>query len=216
MKLFLLLEKYKITPNQWFLISYLKAGIQPKLINAKAEAYICQQQGLLDEHYKCTAKAEQILNDTDSLFKKVKARLSAELMGDNYMEQVKSYHEKFPMGKHPEMNYRYRTTVKELADKFAWFFQTYPEYDWQTVMDATNVYLWEMSRNKHLSTSTDSNFIRKTDQVTRSVKSKLSDYCELLLSGEYQMTQNNEQVHNMYKVIKKKDVETPSLPPTGT
>jgi len=205
-KLFQILEQHKLTPNQWYLLCYLEGGLRPNLINAQAEAIICQQQGLLDLNYKLTDKAKGILLQTDALFKKVKARLSSELMGENYMEQVKAYHEMFPKGKHPDMNYRYRTTVKELADKFAWFFQQNQGYDWTLVMDATRVYLFEMGKNNHKLTSTDSNFIRKTDTITKSVKSKLADYCELLLSGEYHENLNKQPQQDLYKVITPKNV----------
>lgn len=170
------------------------------MVNAGAEALICQQKGLLTLDNQLTDKALGIIQETEALFKKVKAKVSSELMGEDYMEKVRAYHEMFPKGKNPFSNYRYRTNVRELADKFAWFFQNYPEYtNWDLVLNATEIYLYEKQQEKHRYTAIDSNFIRRTD-AHKTVRSDLASYCERIISGEYAEELQQHVRSDMYKV----------------
>ena len=71
-------------------------------------------------------------------------------------------------------------SVSELKERFVWFFKTYPEYDWDLVLDAADDYtkLFKMKNYQYMATS--SYFIKKMNSQ-KEVTSKLADYCQQIL-----------------------------------
>ena len=91
------------------------------------------------------------------------------------------YREIFPKGKLPSGELA-RQSVKELQDKFVWFFKTYPEYDWDLVLDATEYYVDTFAKKNYMYMATSSYFIKKT-MTTKEVKCKLADYCQEIIDN---------------------------------
>ena len=80
------------------------------------------------------------LNDFETFIVKAKKKVVNDVLGEDYIEKVNRYKNMFPVGRLPSGELA-RQATKELTDKFAWFFTTYPEFDWTTVFDATHYYL---------------------------------------------------------------------------
>ena len=104
------------------------------------------------------------------------------MLGEDFLDRVKEYRESWP-GKRLPSGELARQSVQELKDKFVWFFKTYPEYDWDLVLDATDYYNIVYERKRYQYMVTSSYFIKKTNPQTKETTSKLADYCQELLDN---------------------------------
>ena len=104
------------------------------------------------------------------------------MLGENFLEKIKEYRELFPAMKLPSGELA-RQSVQELKDKFIWFFKTYPEYDWNLVLDATDFYVFSKHKENYSFMVTSSYFIQKTDIKTKLSRSILADYCQMILDN---------------------------------
>lgn len=120
-----------------------------------------------------------VLEEFETFLVKTKKKVTADVLGDNFLERISEYREIFPKGFLPHGEIA-RQSVEELKNKFIWFFKTHPGYDWPLVLEATNYYKYIKSKDSYNFMMTSSNFIQKTDNKTKSVKSTLADYCQLL------------------------------------
>lgn len=123
-----------------------------------------------------------VLTQFETYLIKRKKKVTTEVLGENFIEKVKEYREAFPSKRLPSGELA-RQSVQELKDKFVWFFKTYPEYDWDLVLDAADYYniLYEKKRYMYMATS--SYFIKKTNPQTKETTSRLADYCQQLLEN---------------------------------
>lgn len=123
-----------------------------------------------------------VLNDFQTFLVKQKKKVTSEVLGLNFLDNVKEYRELFPSKRLPSGELA-RQSVQELKDKLVWFFKTYPEYDWDLVLDATEYYNQVYKRKNYMYMATSSYFIKKTNIQTKEISSKLADYCQQLLDN---------------------------------
>jgi hypothetical protein len=174
------LIKWNISPNQIYLLDCYRSKIKPsKIINEEGERLVCQAKDLLDGNNNLTNKASIILDEYETFLVKAKKVVASQVLGEDMNERIKEYREIFPPKRLPSGQLA-RQSVQELKDKFVWFFKTYPEYDWDLVLDATDYYNEIFSKKDYVYMATSSNFIKKTE-ITKEVSSKLADYCQQII-----------------------------------
>lgn len=96
--------------------------------------------------------------------KKTKPKVD-DLPGDineNFVENVSAYRLIFPSGNLPNGSAS-RSSVKELTQKFAKFFNVFPQYNWEQVLEATTNYVNKYATKEYLYMRTSSNFIMKEE-----------------------------------------------------
>jgi len=157
------------------------------LINPDAERMMAQHKGLIDETGKLTNKAAVILNEFETYLVKTKKKVASEVLGADMNERIKEYREIWPAKRLPSGELA-RQNVQELKDKFVWFFKTYPEYDWDLVLDATDYYNEVFRKKNYMYMATSSYFIKKTNPQTKEVSSKLADYCQQIIDNPKLLT----------------------------
>lgn len=162
-------------------------------MNVRDELENCQRLGLIDEYNKLTDKAETILTDSEAYFKKTKAKTTSASLGDDYKVKVKTYRELFPTGTHPTLNYPFRQTIEDLTPRFTWFFNRYPDFDWDLVLEATEQHVRKCRENGFRGLGKSSLFIKKTDKDSNTITSPLADLCQDVLDGGF-----TPQVPDMY------------------
>jgi len=133
----------------------------------------------LSDDFHINEKGIRLLKSIDNLFKPVKKLQNINSLGDNYTEHVKNYIELFPRGKLPSGQYA-RGNQKNIVDNFMWFFQEYT-YTWETVLEATKIYIEEYEKENYKYMRTAMYFIKKL--VDGTVSSQLATYCDLVESG---------------------------------
>ena len=182
-QLWMNLIKNNLNPNQVYFLDCCRQKIKPTgIINVEAEALICQSKGLIDAEGKLSHVAQNILNEFETYLVKTKKKVATEVLGDNFLDRIKEYRELFPAIKLPSGELA-RQSVQELKDKFIWFFKTYPEYDWDLVLDATDSYIFHKRKVTSSFMVTSRYFIQKTDLKTKLSRSILADYCQMILDN---------------------------------
>jgi hypothetical protein len=178
------LLKHNISPNQLYLLDCCRRKTKPGLIiNEDAEFNICQAKGFIDPLTgTLTSKALVLLEDFETLLVKTKKKVASDVLGGDFLDYIKKYRELFPATRLPSGELA-RQSVQELKDKFIWFFKTYPEYSWTQVIDAAYYYVYKKTEDDFKFMSTSSYFIQKTDIKSKTVKSLLADYCQLLIDN---------------------------------
>jgi hypothetical protein len=143
---------------------------------------VCQSKGFIDEAGKLTNKGATILDEYETFIVKTKKKVASEVLGSDMNERIKEYRDIWPSKRLPSGELA-RQSNQELKDKFVWFFKTYPEYDWDVILDATDYYNEVFKRKNYMYMATSSYFIKKTNTTTKEVSSKLADYCQEILDN---------------------------------
>jgi hypothetical protein len=101
------------------------------------------------------------------------------VLGNDFIDKINEYKDYFPKKLPTGPG---RQSVRELKQKFVWFFKNYPEYTWEDVLEAANYYSYERSKVNNEFMANSSNFIKK-DTMSKESVSKLADYCQLVRDG---------------------------------
>lgn len=180
--IFNLFIKYKITPNQFYVLYNIKEKIKTnsQYINLSIELSRLKNDEWLKEDNQLTSKSILLLQQVESFFKAQKKKTSMSLMGPEFLVKIKEYTEIFPKFKLPSGKYA-RTNIKSLEATFRWFFNNY-DYEWKTILKATKNYVEEYEIKNYKYMRTSQYFVRKQNQ-DKSYDSELADYCEAILNG---------------------------------
>jgi hypothetical protein len=133
------------------------------------------------------------MEEINGYFKRTKKKTSQDLMGNNFVASIEAYVEIFPNKKLSSGKYA-RVNAKNLEAPFRWFFETY-DYDWETVLKATEKYVDEFSIRRYEFMRTAQYFIRKQN-IDKTFESDLATYCEIIRNGD-----DEEQVYFSEKVV---------------
>lgn len=176
-------RKFNVSPNQLFFLDCCRNSISTgKLVNVEAERLVAESCGHMNPDGTLTEKAIAMLKHLQTEIESKTKPKTENVLGADYLDKVKEYREYFPSKRldHGEVA---RQSVKELTDKFIWFFKTYTDYDWDIVLDAAKYYCLIKEQERHAFMSTSSYFIKKTDPTSKTIVSKLADYCQLILDN---------------------------------
>ena len=120
------------------------------------------------------------MEEINGFFKRTKKKTSQDLLGQNFIAHIQEYIEIFPNRKLSSGKYA-RTTPKNLETSFRWFFENY-DYDWETLIKATEKYVDEYSIRNYEFMRTAQYFIRKQN-IDKSFESDLATYCNLVTNA---------------------------------
>lgn len=178
-------RKAGISPNTIYFLDCCRQKIVPgNIINTKAESAIALSKGLITEQGVLTEKAISILDDFEVYQSKISKKVSSEILGENFEENIRIYRELFPKGKLPSGKFA-RQTPQELKQKFIDFFKMYPQFDWTLVLDVTDHYVrsLELKPDQKKFMTCSSYFILKSEENGKVKKSMLADYCQEALDN---------------------------------
>jgi hypothetical protein len=170
-----------LTPNTYYVLHCMKEKIIPaSFVNKELECKRLQIGGWLKEDLQLTQKSVIFIEEINSFLKKTKPKTTTNLMGQNFSDKIKDYLEIFPNRKLPSGKYA-RVNPKNLEAGFKWFFENY-DYDWDTIIKATEKYVNEFSVRNYEYMRNSQYFIRKQG-VDKSLEPDLATYCDLLKSN---------------------------------
>ncbi len=158
---------YKITPNALYVLESLNDSSIPHntLVNFKIEMLFLERAGLIKDNIT-TLEGLKLLQ---KLRKKPK-----KLTYDEIKDKLEEYNNFFPKIR-KDGKFSVRSNPKELVDKFDWFFNTYPEYDWEKVLAATKIYV-DGFEGDYTYIQLSKYFVKKEDK-NRNVSSTLASIC---------------------------------------
>jgi hypothetical protein len=172
------LIKEDLTPNAYYVLHCIKEKIVPhNFVNRSLEVTKLKSNKWLNEDLSLTSKSIIFIGEINSFFKRTKKKTSQDLLGQNFNTSIQEYIEIFPNRKLSSGKYA-RTTPKNLETSFRWFFENY-DYDWETIIKATEKYVDEYSIRNYEFMRTAQYFIRKQN-IDKSFESDLATYCDIV------------------------------------
>jgi hypothetical protein len=190
------LFKVGLTPNLFYVLYSYKTKVTcDSSINTSLESSRLESDGWISMG-QLTTKSVNLIQDVDSYFKLSKKKTSTQVMGDDFLTKIDEYLEIFPKFKLPSGKYA-RSDKKNLENNFRWFFET-NSYDWDTVINATKMYVDEFERQGYKYMRTSQYFIRKLNPAEKTFESELANYCEVYMNGD---TDYNDDGYFKEKVV---------------
>ena len=186
----LLIQDTKLSPNEMYLLMCISNKEKPLFINTLAEARKLRIKGLIDESGVILPLGIDVVSKINTN-KSVTKTTAAIDITDDYIEK---YVLLFPKGKLPSGK-QARADKKNLRNNFIWFFKTY-NYDWDTIMAATVLYVDEYERKNYMYMRNSQYFISKMNP-DKTRDSELANYCSQIIRVDYQQ----EADHFSEKVV---------------
>ena len=175
------LIKEDLSPNTYYVLHCIKEKIVPnQFVNAALESKRLQKDNWINDDLQLTAKSHIFMEEINSFFRKSKKKTSRDLMGDEFSQKILEYVNIFPNKKLSSGKYA-RVNPKNLESTFRWFFETY-DYDWETIISATERYVDEYSLKNYEFMRTAQYFVRKQN-TDKTWDSELATYCDLIENG---------------------------------
>jgi hypothetical protein len=192
--IFIRLVQEGLTPNTYYVLHCIREKIVPhKFVNKELECKRLQLDNWLTENLQLTSKSLIFMEEINGYFKRTKKKTSQDLMGQDFVRNIERYVEIFPNKKLSSGKYA-KVNAKNLEAPFRWFFDTY-DYDWETILKATERYVDEFSVRRYEFMRTAQYFIRKQN-IDKTFESDLATYCEIIRNGD-----DEEQVYFSEKVV---------------
>ena len=171
-----------LTPNSFYVLYCIKEKIVVgTFVNKELECKRLQSDEWLSDSLEITSKSLIFITEIEGYFRKTKKKTAVDLLGKNFIDNIKNYNEIFPNKKLSSGKYA-RVNPKTLENAFRWFFENY-DYSWDTIISATKKYVDEYSVRRYEYMRTSQYFIRKQN-TDKTWDSDLATYCELINNGE--------------------------------
>jgi hypothetical protein len=178
------LLQQKLSPNGLYVLFCIKEKVKcTDSINFNLECIRLKSENWLGEDLQLSLKSLKFIEEIDGFFKKSKKKTSKTLMGDDFLDNIKTYNECFPATKLPSGVYA-RVNVKSLENAFRWFFETF-DYSWETVIEATEKYVEEYAINRYNYMRNSQYFVRKQN-TDKTWDSNLATYCDMISETDYE------------------------------
>jgi hypothetical protein len=165
-----------ISPDTYYVLQCIKDKIVPnKFVSRSLQVEKLKRDKWLNENLTLTNKSIIFMEEINSFFKKTKKKTSQLLLGKDFTDKIQEYVEIFPNRKLSSGKYA-RVNAKNLEVSFRWFFENF-DYDWPTILLATEKYVDEYSVRNYEFMRTAQYFIRKQN-IDKSFESDLATYCD--------------------------------------
>lgn len=179
-----------LTPNGYYVLhATINGYYHDKYINIRTEQHRLAVTDFLIEdgdQYTLTSKATDIVKTAEKLLVEVTKKIKKVPYG-MWEAEITQFNNMFPKGKRDGSSIAYRTNPKELHERFMWFFETYPEYNWEMILDVTKKYVETTSENDVRYLQSSKYFIKKQDKNLE-ITSTLASLCWNVVEG------NDEEV----------------------
>jgi hypothetical protein len=179
------LVKHKLSPNGFYVLhSTFNGYSHTNFINVRSEQYrlaLCDYMKEVDGTYVLTTLGKGVLRNGQKLLEK--APKPKKVPFEEWEENIIKYNEFFPKGKRPDSSHAYRTNPKELYERFIWFFNEYPDYTWDLVMQAVEQYADGFKESGDYTYMTNSKYFIKKEDKNRQIASGLATMCWNIVEG---------------------------------
>ena len=188
MEIFMQITHKSLTPNQFYLLCCMREGVASTHINLHAElralikdSWVKDLTDATGNKYELSTEAQNFLNEIDGYFKTTKKKVNASVMGEDYQKNVDAFLLLFPKVRLPSGKAA-RSDKKNVQTALEWFMKNY-EYNWETILKATAMYVDEYERKNYMYMQTSQYFIRK-QQSDKTWGSELANMCAIVESGD--------------------------------
>lgn len=185
-ELFDIIERKGLTPSQYYALVCIHENTASKNVDIHKIIQSLPQQWVIitiGRDYILTNRSKKLIREVEKIFTDSSTNAAASVIGEDYEAKLLEYLHTFPAIKLGSGKYA-RTTVNNLKAAFKWFFKNY-DYDWETILTATELYVETFARDNYKYMRTSQYFIRK-QELDKSYISELAEYCETILNGDYE------------------------------
>jgi hypothetical protein len=186
-KIFKEIVRHKVTPNEFYILYCMIEGQELGVFNIDEELLQLKSRGYLDDHGVYTDKAAKLVKHIDNMGKK------KYVLSEEDITHINTYREMFPKGNLPS-GYPARVNVKDLQKRFVWFMQNY-EYSWETILEATRMYIEKYKAEDYKYMKTSAYFIFKSENGE--TISQLANFCDMVTEGEEVVVTPNYTSHTV-------------------
>lgn len=183
-EIFFKISNAGLTPNAFYVLYCMHYKLVPdKSVNSSIEVIRLKSLNYVNKDLELSDKSIKFIQEIEGYFKKSKKKTSKNLMGDDFLDNIKTFNECFPATKLPSGVYA-RVNVKSLENAFRWFFQEF-DYSWETVIQATEKYVEEYAINRYNYMRNSQYFVRKQN-TDKTWDSTLATYCDMISQDDYE------------------------------
>lgn len=186
-KIFDFLAEKGVSPNGLYVLTAMHEKFyHTKYVNIITEQYRLSLSGYLKKNksdkYELTNKGLLLIRDSQKFFKS--KSIKKKVPFEEWKQNIITFNDSFPKGRRPGSSIGFRTPPKELYSRFAWFFEEYPEYDWNMVLDATKKYIKTFDDEGDYTYLQTAKYFIKKDDRNKNTTSTLGSICFLISEGE--------------------------------
>lgn len=193
------LVKNEVTPNGLFILHCLhKKYSYANYVNTMTELYRLEMHGFVVKNqndfgtmYNLTSKGLYFLKESEDMLVTQKRVKENKIPFEDWQENINAYNQMFPKGKKEGSSVSFRTSPKELHDKFKWFFAEYPDYNWDIVLKATAEYVKVFDETSDYRYMQTSKYFIKKDDKNKNTTSTLATMCYNIIEGNLNDVSDN-------------------------
>lgn len=181
------LAKHSVSPNGYYVLHCTFHGyFHANYVNIKSEQYRLAASGYLksegSDQYSITTLGENIIKNGDKIFEKhiVKKK---KVPFEEWATYISQFNDMFPRGRRSGASMSYRCNPKELYERFAWFFNEFPEYNWDMVLKATTQYVNSFKESDDYTYMQNAKYFIKKDDKNKQTVSNLATLCWQIAEG---------------------------------
>lgn len=186
-KIFKEIIKNKMTPNEFYILYCMVKQEELHVHQIDSELNALRDNGYIDQHGIYTDKATKLVNQIENSGNK------KYVLSETDIINVGVYREMFPKGNLPSGSPA-RVNVKDLEKRFLWFLTNY-DYSWETILEATRMYIEKYKAEDYKYMKTSAYFIFKTEQGQ--TISQLANFCDMVTEGEEVVATPNYLSHTV-------------------
>jgi len=178
--LFQMMSEQGLTPNRVYVLLNIQKNTALPGVNIHQEVRGLILTEFLDSEGKISEKGLQAISEIESFLDKDPSMIDPCADAALVALQVEKYLNIWPDIKLPSGK-RARVNAGNLKGAFVWFFRNY-KYDWETVLKATERYVFEYEDKNWMYCRNSQYFLRK-QLSDKSWESELANYCAIVKSG---------------------------------
>jgi hypothetical protein len=193
-KIFNEIVKDGLSPNGLYVLMAIEHNYPLDKINLNAEKRLLEINGYIIND-TLTIKGRKILDKYNHRYQLQKGRTVKKITGlsESDKKNVIEYREMFPKGNLPS-GYPARVNIKDLEKRFIWFMENY-DYSWETILEATRMYIEKYKTEDYKYMKTSAYFIFKSENGE--TISQLANFCDMVTEGIEMVVTPNYTSHTV-------------------
>ena len=171
------MKNQNLTPNGYYILYYIDENIAFDLpVAHSTEIKRLQLSGHLHPtKLEVTSKGKEFLIEAAKLSIRTTKQL-IDSLGDDFGANILKYRDLFPKG--AIVGRTLRSSAQDISQRMKWFMQTYPQYTWENILNATENYLRNLSENNKMEYCKTASYFIKKDDKNKMTVSSLAEWCE--------------------------------------
>lgn len=181
------LAKHNVSPNGYYVLHCMfHEYSHVSYINTRSEQYRLSMSGFVKDEgndvYTITTLGGNIIRQCEKILEKNITK-QKKVPFEEWAADINAYNDLFPKGRRSDSSIAFRANPKELYERFAWFFNEFPNYNWDLVKQATVQYINSFKESGEFTYMQNAKYFIKKDDKNKQTTSNLATICWQILEG---------------------------------